>query len=85
MGHGQALDFSAVNVPPCGPPPHSYGPDWDAAIDYGIDVTLLEHNLSLTPTERLEQLQQMTEVYELLRPSDDDQPSLSVVGCGSLL
>ncbi|MDQ3266613.1 MAG: hypothetical protein M3Y59_23685 [Myxococcota bacterium] len=50
----------------------SYGPDWDAAIAYGIDVSLLEHNLSLTPTERLEQLQQMSELYELLRPPDGD-------------
>ncbi|MFZ5469813.1 MAG: hypothetical protein ACOZIN_10295 [Myxococcota bacterium] len=49
----------------------SYGPDWDAAIEYGIDVSLLEHNLTLTPTQRLEQLQQMTELYELLRPTDD--------------
>lgn len=50
----------------------SYGPDWDAAIAYGIDVSLLERNLQLTPTERLLQLQQMTELYELLRPRDGD-------------
>lgn len=52
----------------------SYGPDWDAAIDAGVDVSLLEENLRLTPTERLEQLQRMTELYEALRPkrvSDD--------------
>lgn len=46
----------------------SYGPDWDAAIETGVDVSLLEENLQLTPTERLEQLQRMTELYELLRP-----------------
>lgn len=52
----------------------SYGPDWDAAIDAGVDVALLEENLRLTPTERIEQLQRMTELYEALRPkgaSDD--------------
>lgn len=40
--------------------------EWQAAIDYGIDVTLLEHNLKLTPTERLEQLHQMT-LEDLIR------------------
>ena len=39
----------------------SYGPDWDAAIDYGIDVSLLLENLMLTPTERLQQLQSWIE------------------------
>lgn len=48
----------------------SYGPDWDAAIDAGVDVSLLDENLRLTPTERLEQLQRMTELYEALRPKD---------------
>ena len=52
----------------------SYGPDWDAAIDAGVDVSLLVENLRLTVTERLEQLQRMTELYESLRPkqADDD-------------
>jgi hypothetical protein len=31
------------------------GSDWDAAIAFGIDVTLLLHNLSLSPCERLQQ------------------------------
>lgn len=53
----------------------SYGPEWIAAIEAGVDVSLLAENLRLTPTERLEQLQRMTELYEALRPkgpSDDD-------------
>jgi len=39
-----------------------------------VDVSLLEENLQLTPTERIEQLQRMTELYETLRPkgSADD-------------
>ena len=31
----------------------SYGPEWDAAIEFGVDVALLLENLDLTPTERL--------------------------------
>ena len=37
----------------------SYGPDWDAAIEYGVDVSLLEENLKRTPSERLDALQDM--------------------------
>jgi hypothetical protein len=43
-----------------------YGPGWRAAIDLGVDVGQLEHNLSLTPTERLLQLDEMNRTYELL-------------------
>lgn len=46
----------------------SYGPDWDAAIEYGIDVTLLKRNLQLTPTERLMQLDDMLATFAELRP-----------------
>ena len=46
----------------------SYGPEWDAAIEAGVDVSLLEENLLLSPTERLEQLQRMSELYEELHP-----------------
>lgn len=31
------------------------GPAWQAAIEYGIDVTLLERNLALSPTDRMRQ------------------------------
>ena len=41
----------------------SYGPAWDAAIEFGIDVTLLEHNLALSPSERLLQLDEMLRLY----------------------
>ncbi|MBF5041679.1 hypothetical protein FGE12_04700 [Aggregicoccus sp. 17bor-14] len=47
----------------------SYGPDWDRAIDFGIDVTLLLENLALSPAERLRRLQQVVEFHELLRDS----------------
>ncbi len=35
------------------------GPAWRAAVDAGIDVTLLEHNLRLSPDQRLAQLDAM--------------------------
>jgi len=44
-----------------------------------VDVSLLEENLRLTPTERLEQLQRMTELYEALRPDDLPAPRVSQV------
>lgn len=50
--------------------PRSYGPDWDAAVAWGIDVSLLERNLALTVEQRLLQLQAMARLYELLRPRD---------------
>ena len=46
----------------------SYGPNWEAAIEFGIDVSLLEANLKLSVEQRLEQLDQMTRLYEELRP-----------------
>ncbi len=38
------------------------GPAWRAAVDAGIDVTLIEHNLALTPDERLRQLDAMLQL-----------------------
>jgi hypothetical protein len=45
----------------------SYGPDWDAAIEFGIDVSLLLENLALSPAMRLARLQQTAEFHALLR------------------
>ena len=45
----------------------SYGPGWEAAIDYGIDVSLLLRNLELTPTERLMALQKWLAFCEDIR------------------
>lgn len=45
----------------------SYGPDWDAAIEFGIDVSLIEENLALTPQQRLEQLVEQLRLDEELR------------------
>jgi hypothetical protein len=49
-----------------------YGPDWVRAIDYGIDVSLIAHNLELTVEERLLQLQEMSNLYSMLRPDEVD-------------
>jgi hypothetical protein len=40
---------------------------WQAAIDYGIDVTQLEHNLTLTPAERITQHDRALELVRALR------------------
>ncbi len=45
----------------------SFGPDWEAAIDFGIDVSLLLENLERTPAQRLERLQKLVEFHEALR------------------
>jgi uncharacterized NAD-dependent epimerase/dehydratase family protein len=36
----------------------SYGPEWDAAIELGVDVMMILHNLELSPQQRLEQAAQ---------------------------
>lgn len=45
----------------------SYGPDWDRAIDLGIDVAQLERNLALTPEQRLLNHQRARQAVKLLR------------------
>ena len=35
----------------------SYGRDWDTAIAAGVDVTMIEQNLRLTPAERIQQME----------------------------
>jgi hypothetical protein len=54
----------------------SYGPDWDRAVEMGIDVSMLLDNLALTPTERLRQLEDLLNETAALRraaklPPDD--------------
>lgn len=43
------------------------GPAWRAAVDAGIDTTLTERNLALTPDERLEQLDAMLQLIHEAR------------------
>lgn len=38
-------------------------PAWQAALDYGIDVTLLERNLALSPTDRMKQHDEALRLY----------------------
>lgn len=44
-----------------------FGPAWRAAVDAGIDVTLLERNRGLTPAQRLEQLDEMLTLWASTR------------------
>lgn len=52
----------------------SYGPDWDAAIEYGVDVSLLEENLRRTPAERLDALQDALDFVQELRGAASGTP-----------
>ena len=45
----------------------SYGPDWDRAVEMGIDVSLLLENLALTPGQRLAQLESLLNEVDALR------------------
>lgn len=47
--------------------PPSFGPNWDEAIAWGVDVTLILENLALTPSERLRQLQRVVDFHQKLR------------------
>jgi hypothetical protein len=47
------------DVPPAWPRSLATDPDWQAAIEMGIDVFLLEANLALSPAERVRQLDDM--------------------------
>ncbi|MCA9701565.1 MAG: hypothetical protein KC431_28860 [Myxococcales bacterium] len=40
---------------------------WQRAIEFGIDVTLLEANLALTPAQRLRELVMMNHLHEQIR------------------
>lgn len=37
----------------------SYGPDWDAAIEFGIDISVIEQSLAMTFEERLRAMEAM--------------------------
>jgi len=57
------------------------GPAWREAIEHGIDVSLLEYNLSLTPEQRLLQLEEMLRLHheataarEAADATDDNPP-----------
>lgn len=39
------------------------GPAWQAALEHGIDVTLLERNLDLSPTDRMRQHDEALRLY----------------------
>lgn len=41
-----------------------YGLEWDAAVEFGIDVSLIESNAELTPAERIQDLVAMNRLHE---------------------
>ncbi len=50
----------------------SYGPDWDAAIEFGIDISVIEHSLSLTFDERFRESLAMTKLAYALDAVRED-------------
>lgn len=48
-------------------PPERPANAWQRAIDFGIDVSLLEENLRLTPDERLQQLMAMQRLFDMVQ------------------
>ncbi|MFT7623364.1 MAG: hypothetical protein ACI9WU_002547 [Myxococcota bacterium] len=52
--------------------PWERGPDWEAAVAYGVDTSLLLANLELTVEQRIEQLHRQTQLFEMLRPRSAD-------------
>lgn len=53
----------------------SYGPEWDRAVELGIDISELERNLSLTPEERLLQHEDNLSFIAELREGLSDAPA----------
>lgn len=49
----------------------SYGPDWDAAIEYGIDISLIEQALTLSYEERFQQSLAMTRLAQALEAAGE--------------
>jgi hypothetical protein len=48
----------------------SPGAGWDAAVEFGVDVTLLERNLELTLEQRFQQLEEMLALAAALNPEE---------------
>ncbi len=44
----------------------SYGPDWDSAIEFGIDVSMIEANLAMTFEERFRESVRLTRFAKTL-------------------
>ena len=49
----------------------SYGPDWDKAVNEGVDVSMLLENLRLSPWERVRKMEawcrEMNELKKIIR------------------
>src|SRR4051812_18199211 len=56
----------------------SYGPDWEAAIDYGIDVSILTDFLSLTPEQRTRRLTGSLRSTRISSPGGEERMTTDV-------
>jgi hypothetical protein len=51
--------------------PPEAGPEWRAACEYGFDMFLVEHALSMTPEQRLEQHQRALNLLLEIQAADE--------------
>jgi hypothetical protein len=49
----------------------SHGNAWQAAMDFGIDMSRIEYLLTLTPTERLERHEQALALVQAIRKAGE--------------
>jgi hypothetical protein len=54
--------------------PRTHGPAWQRAIDFGVDVSLLEENLRLTPEQRLANLVAMQRLFDAIHGTVPTRP-----------
>ncbi len=54
--------------------PSARGPAWQRAIDFGVDVSLLEENLRLTPEQRLAHLLAMQRRFDAIHGTARARP-----------
>ncbi len=49
----------------------SYGPDWDQAIEFGVDVSMIESNLAMTFEERFRESVRLTRFAKTLEAATE--------------
>jgi hypothetical protein len=65
--------LATINGPYVCPP--EAGPAWRAACEYGFDMSLVEHALSRTPEQRLEEHQRaLNLVLDILEAREKNRP-----------
>jgi len=61
------MSQAAKNPTEAPQPPPSHGPAWQAALDQGFDMSLIEENLAKTPWERMRDHDGALRLIEMLQ------------------